>query len=94
MAEIIREFEEAVLDGTWKEIIPSGTIEDANKLIIRNTFTSNRIEIRIDEEDSTIFSVSPGGQFIIGGLKDIKRRKFEARTATDVAESLRINVFS
>ena len=94
MQEIsIREYENDSLTGTYVTIIDSGDDVLANKLLIRNT-TLNRIRLRFDENDEDTISIQPDEKMVLGGLSKMKAKKIEAKTETDIPQSLKINLFN
>ena len=93
MSLSILERENSTLTGSYVEILSAGENTTLKNLVVRNTYTVSRVQIRFDENDADSFTINPGESFAIGGFNKLRGKKIEARTVANVAESIRINLF-
>lgn len=88
----IREYEVETPTNDYVELIPAGENQIGNKIIARNTLASDRIMVRLNEDDDDVFTVSPGEKMTIGGFASIIGKKVEIKIVTDIVESFKLNV--
>lgn len=89
----IREIEVETITGTYQTLIDAGDDVLVTKLMIRNTTTS-RIRLRFDDNDSDTITIQPNEKMVLGGFAELKAKKIEAKSETNIASSLKVNLFS
>ena len=94
MSEVIEEKEVAdPVGATYVEMYAEGENEAGDKMMIRNT-TTDRLQFRVGGDDNNTFTVSPGEKMLIGGFSALRGSRVEVRAVSDVAESVRLNLYS
>ena len=88
----IREAEIETPTGSYQTMFAEGVNQDGSKLVVRNTTTS-RIQLRFNEDDNSVVTVSPSESFIIGSFANFRGQKIEMKSVTDIASSVRVNVY-
>lgn len=87
-----REILSGAITGSFEPFLTAQENQVGNKMMIRNTLTAERIELRFNSDPTQIFSLEFGEKMVFGGITQFSGKLVEIRSVASIPESVRLNL--